>query len=322
MLAKNNYETYLKEKRKYYAELLYEKINKENLKKDLIFSYLGARICYYSDYPIRILFEEKFLDKRKRTQFLLNLYKKKHFSIFAHTPIVIDLSDINVETRERIFKYFFKVFPIDEFTAMFTLRHFTENLPEEKFKELIDIGLYDWRKDNDFMKSFELKSNIVIELSEFNARYLQSKLFVFNSSIPEWKVVLAYNISRICSHQWIRHTTINFNQRSHRYTDVDAFCLPYRFQEDYDLFNRIYIDFQDLYGLYTSLKVKERFRKEELRFLMPQGTATTLIASAPIFVWKDFVEKRCISQAQEEIREIAKILRKVLFNNKIGEKDE
>ena len=316
MLTKNNYETYLKEKRKYYAELLYERINKESLKKDLIFSYLGTRICYYSDYPIRILFEERFLDKEKRTQFLLNLYKKKHFSVFAHTPIVIDLSDVNVETRERIFKYFFRIFLIDEFTAIFTLRHFAENLPEEKFKKLIDIELYDWRKDNDFMKSFELKSNIVIELSEFNARYLQSKLFIFNSSIPEWKVVLAYNISRICSLQWIRHTTINFNQRSHRYTDVNAFCLPYRFQEDYDLFNRIYMDFQDLYGLYTSLKVKEKFKKEELRFLMPQGTATTLIASAPIFIWKDFVEKRCISQVQEEIREIAKILKQALFNEK------
>ena len=316
MLTRNNYETYLKEKRKYYAELLYERINKENLRKDLIFSYLGARICYCSDYPIRILFEEKFLDKEKRTQFLLNLYKKKHFSVFAHTPIVIDLSDVNVETRERIFKYFFRIFLIDEFTAIFTLRHFAENLPEEKFKELIDIELYDWKKDNDFMKSFELKSNIVIELSEFNARYLQSKLFVFNSSIPEWKVVLAYNISRVCSLQWIRHTTINFNQRSHRYTDVDAFCLSHKFQKDYDLLNRIYINLQDLYGLYTSLKTKREFKKEELRFLMPQGTATTLIASAPIFIWKDFVEKRDIPQAQVEIREIAKVLRQALFNEK------
>ena len=42
MLTKNNYETYLKEKRKYYAELLYERINKESLKKDLIFSYLAV----------------------------------------------------------------------------------------------------------------------------------------------------------------------------------------------------------------------------------------------------------------------------------------
>ena len=49
---------------------------------------------------------------------------------------------------------------------------------------------------------------------------------------------------------------------------------------------------------------------------MPQGTATTLIASAPIFIWKDFVEKRDIPQAQEEIREIAKILKQVLFNEK------
>lgn len=313
MLTKENYETYLKEKRKYYINLLYERINKENLKRDLIFSYLGARVCYCSDYPIRILLEEKFLNKEKRTEFLLSLFRRKHFSIFAHTPILIDLSDITIETRERIFKYFFKVFPIDEFKALFNLRHFAENLSEEKFRDLIDIEIFDWRRDNNFMKAFELESNVVIELSEFNARYLQSKLFIFNSSIPEWKVVFAYNISRICSHQWIRHTTINFNQRSHRYTEVDAFCLPYKFQEEYDLLNYIYATFQDLYSLCNRLQKQNKFKKEELRFLMPQGSATNLLASAPIFVWKDFVEKRSILQAQEEIREIAQILEQELF---------
>ena len=50
---------------------------------------------------------------------------------------------------------------------------------------------------------------------------------------------------------------------------------------------------------------------------MPQGTATTLIASASIFVWKDFVEKRCIPQAQEEIGEIAEILKQLLFSKEV-----
>lgn len=322
MLTKENYQSYLNEKRQYYTEMLFDLVNKEQLARDLIFSYLGARICYYSGYPTRILLEDRFWDKKKRIEFFMKLRERKHFSIFAHTPIFIDLSDVNVETRERIFKYFFKYYLIDEFRVIFNLRHFAEFLPEEKFKELISIDVSDWRKDNNFKYAFDLKSNIVIELSEFNASYLQSKLFIFNSSIPEWKVVLGYNISRCCANQWIRHTTINFNQRSHRYTEVDAFCLPYNFQEDYDFIRYIYGTFQEIHNLCKELEKKGKFKREELRFLMPQGSTTNLLASAPLSVWKDFVEKRNIPQAQAEIREIAQILKEVLFNTNVEAKSE
>ena len=319
MLTKENYSHYLFEKRRYYIEMLYDLIDKRNLAKDLIFSYLGARICYHSGLPIEILFEDRLNDVEKRTEFFMRLKRNKHYSVFAHTPILIDLSEISVNSRERIFKFFYKLFLVDEYRVFFNLRHFAEFLPEEKFRDLINIKIYDWKNDKDFVKACHLTSNFVIDLNTIelvhrNVIYQTPILFIFNSYYPEWKVVVAHNISRCCSHQWVRHTTINFNQKSQRYTRVETFSLPKTFQKDENLINNILHILKNFYKVYKDLSDNAKFKKEELRFLAPQSSATTLIASAPIFVWRDFIEKRQIIQAQAEIREIADILSQKLFD--------
>jgi thymidylate synthase (FAD) len=53
-------------------------------------------------------------------------------------------------------------------------------------------------------------------------------------------------------------------------------------------------------------------KREWARFIIPQGVVTTVAASGPRFVWEDFIEKRYISKAQGEIRELAEVVKGVI----------
>jgi len=286
-------------------------INKEQLARDLVFSYLAARICYSNTYPIRILLEEKFLDKEKRIRFLMALYRNKHFSVFAHTPIRIPIIGKPKYQIFDIHRLFFKVFEIENGDyLLFNLRHFAEYLPEEEFKELISVDIPDWRQILDFKKEATLKSIEVVLFDSLQMRYTNAKVFLFNSSIPCWKVAVFYNCSRVAANQIVRHTTANFNQRSHRYTECDGVVIPRELLDTPILEH--YFNVMMLF--YNDLKDVKNVKNEVKRYFMPMGANTTLMISAPLCVWKDFVEKRNIPQAQEETREIASVLQKMLFN--------
>ncbi|MEM5813490.1 MAG: FAD-dependent thymidylate synthase, partial [Candidatus Aenigmatarchaeota archaeon] len=116
-----------------------------------------------------------------------------------------------------------------------------------------------------------------------------------------WIGVIVHNFSRIFSHQFVRHTWLNFNQRSNRYTKVEKFVVPYCFNSNH---LGPYMDI-----IKQALNIYEVFskdmKKESVRFVLPQGSATTVFATAPDFVWWDFIQKRIIPQAQDEIRKLA-----------------
>jgi len=56
----------------------------------------------------------------------------------------------------------------------------------------------------------------------------------------------------------------------------------------------------------------KNMKRESARFVVPQGVATSVLATGPDLVWEDFVSKRAIPQAQEEIRALAIFLKEVL----------
>ena len=116
-------------------------------------------------------------------------------------------------------------------------------------------------------------------------------------------------MSRLFSHQFVRHTWLNFNQRSHRYTQVDQFVCPPTFSEE----ARALYEKEIQQGLkaYQEL-LKLGLKKEDARFVTPQGSATTLLATGPYFVWEDFIRKRRHLKAQWEIRALARALEIVL----------
>ncbi len=310
----------LRQSQRELIQFILERANLSDLSKGLAFSYLGARVCYHDAHPLSLFSEEKFKDKSRFVSFLLHLKKAGHFSVFAHTPIVVDLTGLKPEEKYLLAKTYFKAF-FDEERALFNLRHFAEALDETQFLRLISVDLdlegiqvrIFKKEKGDWVKTWEgslaLATHMTFQPPQgFFAN--QEVILLEDKENPFlWTVVIAHNFSRIFSHQFVRHTWLNFNQRSHRYTQADFFVVPSCFKESHV---QVYQELVE-----KSLKIyhdwAREMKKESARFILPQGVATTVLASAPRFIWEDFVEKRAIPQAQEEIRDLAILLKSVLF---------
>lgn len=298
---------------------LLEKVNGSLVSDFLFFSYIGARICYATSHPLRLFSEEKFRNFEAFTNFLVHLKRREHYSVFAHTPIFVNISDLSISEKVSLAQTYFKVFwDENEKVALFNLRHFAENLNEEEFLDLIntpcDISSIKITFYKNFTKifegDFEALPSYLIEDEGMDFFAVPEVIIIeCKKSHPfRWIGVIVHNFSRIFSHQFVRHTWLNFNQRSHRYTQVDRFVLPESFTGYHKDKYRELIE--------TSMRVYNEFlrdlRKESARFVTPQGVATSLLATGPKLVWEDFIAKRAVPQAQEEIRKLALVLKDYL----------
>ncbi len=286
----------------------------------IINSYLGARICYSSKHPVEILLEEKVQDKEKLVDFLMKLYKAQHYSIFSHTPVIINTENFSIKEKLDLATNYFKVF-IQKNKAILNLRHIAEKTKDKEFREILisknrgtrGLKIQIYIEKGNWNKVFEGSIDEIkkYQIPTTEGIIAQRELIVIKDEVvQDWLVVIAHNYSRVFSHQLIRHTWINFNQRSHRYTAVDRFVLPPEIETEDEKQHIIKI-LEHTYNEYKTLKDRG-VKKEVARYIIPQAVATTVICSAPIFVWNDFINKRIIPQAQKEIREFAKILQTMI----------
>lgn len=115
---------------------------------------------------------------------------------------------------------------------------------------------------------------------------------------------LVEDISRICSHQFVRSKHLDFLQRSQRYCkeNVMKMVVPADIEEKYDKqFKAAMKVAVEFYDDLLELGVK----KEDARFILPQGVATELIVVGNFQAWYDFIKLRSGKEAQWEIREVA-----------------
>ena len=117
-------------------------------------------------------------------------------------------------------------------------------------------------------------------------------------------------ISRICSHQFVRSKHLDFLQRSQRYCkeDVPKFVYPGTACD-----TNISGLYQTAYRVYQDL-LAAGVKKEDARFVLPEGTQTELVVTGNFQAWIDFVNLRMDKHAQWEIREVARQI-----NNKLAE---
>lgn len=308
----------LRDRERRFSEILLEKLDRKFLKNFLFFSYLGARICYAETHPLNIFEEERFKDFERFRSFLLHLKRLGHYSVFAHSPVIVDLQDLSHSERFEIARTFFKVFWSEDGTlALFNLRHFAEILDDQAFLHLIA----DRFKPDQIKVLFARNFDVLFEgnLHELPPSLCEDKADVFaeqeviiitiEEDIPfGWVGVITHNFSRIFSHQFVRHTWLNFNQRSHRYTRAEKFVVPSVFSEEDRRRYRSVIE--ETMKIYEELS--RNMKKESARFVLPQGVATTVLATGPYLVWEDFINKRAIPQAQDEIRALAIFLKEKL----------
>lgn len=108
-------------------------------------------------------------------------------------------------------------------------------------------------------------------------------------------------ISRVCSHQFVRSAHLDFLQRSQRYCKESEaqFVYPGTTSD-----TRISSLYQTAHRVYNEL-LAEGVKKEDARFVLPEGTQTELIVTGNLQAWLDFVKLRADKHAQLEIRQVA-----------------
>lgn len=117
-------------------------------------------------------------------------------------------------------------------------------------------------------------------------------------------------ISRACSHQIVRSKHLDYLQESQRYVNQEnaQFVYP-KSKEDY-LISGAY---QHALAAYNEL-IKRGVKKEDARYVLPNGSTTRLYITGNFQAWKDFINLRSGKEVQWEIRSVAQEI-----NRQLGE---
>lgn len=115
-------------------------------------------------------------------------------------------------------------------------------------------------------------------------------------------------ISRVCSHQLIRVAHAGILQRSQRYVKesvVEYIDPPALAHCDYN--DQLeWATIQDhAEALYLRLVESKQMKKEDARYILPQGCTTSLRMCMNFQAWRDLLANRTHSAAQWEIRNLA-----------------
>jgi thymidylate synthase (FAD) len=113
---------------------------------------------------------------------------------------------------------------------------------------------------------------------------------------------LIEGISRICSHQFVRSKHLDFLQRSQRYCNEEEtnVIIP----ESISKYDLVLGHMSDSIKIYENL-ILNGVKKEDARFILPQGTTTELLAVGNFQAWYDFIKLRSGKEVQWEIRAVA-----------------
>ncbi len=254
---------------------------------------IGARVCYSKKTLEELLKEPKVSSPAERAQFLSKLANWKHFSVFTHS---FTYKRVGKERALYLGAKYFKTYWDEREPDLIgvSLRHYLEELTEEEREEVFK---YLAEVDRE-VQPIAQEGNVVL----LGGTYRGFGYFVF----------YIRGISRIATHQMVRHTALNFSQRSQRYaSESENFSvIPPSFGERAkSLFESWDKMANDLYGVLTKdLKIP----KEDARFILPHGRSSTIVVSAPTPWLLDFLRKRTEKAAQWEIREIAHRMLKLL----------
>lgn len=113
-------------------------------------------------------------------------------------------------------------------------------------------------------------------------------------------------VSRVLSHQLVRHRIASYSQKSQRYVKEGQFeyITPGTIRNDDILFLDYIKLMEDIQGFYDSA-IKRGVPPEDARFVLPNATETKIIMTMNIRSLLHFFEERCCERAQWEIRQLA-----------------
>jgi thymidylate synthase (FAD) len=274
----------------------------EDFKDSFPYTALGARVCYNSGDLTSLLNDPRVVEKQKRAEFLSKLGNYKHFSVFAHSFVY---KKVGEENALRIGATYFKTHYNPKYPDVIgvSLRHYLEELLKAD--------------ENQYFKAFERLAEYdtpVEPLDIYSENDLTVSLIGLNKEYDGYAVFFIDGVSRAMTHQLVRHTTLNFSQRSQRYVkeDENYTVLPLSILENADTLElvKLYDDIST--RIYNTLVYGYKIKREDARFFLPTGRRTTIVVSGTLNWINDFIEKRNTPHAQWEIRKIASIMKELL----------
>lgn len=113
-------------------------------------------------------------------------------------------------------------------------------------------------------------------------------------------------ISRVTSHQLVRHRLASYSQQSQRYVKAarPEYVTPETIAKDPDKKRRYDEAIKGVYGLYKEL-TDAGVPAEDARYLLPNAACTKIIVTMNARELLHFFKLRCCERAQWEIREMA-----------------
>jgi len=118
-------------------------------------------------------------------------------------------------------------------------------------------------------------------------------------------------ISRVTSHQLVRHRIASFSQQSQRYVKIKAqgfsYVVPKSIVENDKLKKSFYKALNKIESTYNFF-LEHNIAEEDARYILPQAVETKIILTANARELLHIFNLRCCNRAQWEIRELANIM--------------
>ena len=115
------------------------------------------------------------------------------------------------------------------------------------------------------------------------------------------------DISRVTSHQLVRHRIASYSQKSQRYVkagEKENFIIPKSIQNNKDAAVKFMELFTESLSFYQEMLL-QGITAEDARFFLPQAMTTCIFFTANARELIHFFRMRCCNRAQWEIRELA-----------------
>lgn len=114
-------------------------------------------------------------------------------------------------------------------------------------------------------------------------------------------------VSRVLTHQLVRHRIASYSQRSQRYCSEEGakMVVPPSIEQNdvaLDIYNKIMWRIEEAYKDLQALEIPN----EDARFVLPNACDTKMIVTMNARSLQNFFTHRCCNRAQWEIRDVAK----------------
>ena len=119
------------------------------------------------------------------------------------------------------------------------------------------------------------------------------------------------NVSRACTHQLVRHRHMSFSQKSQRYVKEKGqfdYIIPPTIEKNEELKTK-FIDFMGEISNKYQEYVEAGIPAEDARFVLPNATASSMVASLNLRELIHLANLRLCTRAQYEIRTLVKLMR-------------